>query len=135
MDESDSNDDETGMGISHNLQTLPSTSTTTSTLSVSRATTPVNASNATTLAAIVAPILGDEKQYLDQEEYTKLLQDGGTVCPTGTKNRCPNKTFEYNNRRYKSVWELAFKLRNKYTANKWSNLPKNATKFLRQIAT
>ena len=128
MEDSSDSDDDSGLGISQTLQSSSNTSTTTT------STTPTNASNAATLAALVEPILRNEKLYLDQNDYTKQLQDHGSASNAGPA-RCPNKTFEYKNMRYRSIWELANQLKILYVASKWSNIPSNATTFRRHIAT
>ncbi len=95
MEDSASSNKDTGVGISQTLQSTES----------------ANASNAVTLAALVEPILSNEKLYTDQTEYTKLLQDHGSASDAGPA-RCPIKTFEYQNMRYKDIWELANQLKN-----------------------
>ena len=129
MEDCAGSDDDTGVGISPTLQSLSNTATSSTT-----STTTADASNAVTLAALVDPILSNEELYTDQTEYTKLLQDHGSASDDGA-TRCPNKTFEYQNTRYRDIWELANRLKNLYAAKKWSNIPSNATFFRRYIAT
>ena len=102
MEDCAGSDDDTGVGISQTLQSATSGTT---------CTTTADASNAVTLAALVDPILRNEELYTDQTEYTKLLQDHGSASDAGP-GRCPNKTFEYQNMRYRDIWELANRLKN-----------------------
>ena len=80
---------------------------------------------AATIADLVDPAVKDATNYIDQVEFTLLLQDNGNPIGdnNGIKTKCPKQTFEFADRRYKEVWKLANLLRKLYFSKKWKNSP------------
>ena len=107
-------DDETGISV-HETISAPHESTT------------------GVIASLVEPTLGDKDSYIDQEEYTNLLQDRGTPIEDGP-TKCPNKVFQFKGHRCKDIWKLADMLKKLYETKKWHGAPRNGSNLRKYIA-